>query len=284
MDNTVSYITTCGKLTGKKYWDYGPVARDVYILHYIISGKGYLDFGDKHITLVEGQSFLIRPFLPVHYYSDSEDPWEYIWVDFRGNEFEKLIGNIQFQKSNCVIEYTAPQYVLPLMESIYREYNGEDHKNFHKNFCNGLLTAILGIYTDLYPAPENSIYTQQFSFAQKLIEENYQNKNFQTKHIAEKLNLSNSSLYRLFKEFAGISPNRYLINYRIAVAKNLIDSGEKIHIASQMCGYDDPLYFSRVFKSVTGMSPKHYSQQNPAKDAHQETYMFLKKEMSENAP
>jgi AraC-like DNA-binding protein len=270
MDNSVNYITTCGKRLGKNPQEYGPIARDVFILHYIISGKGYLDFGDKHILVEKGQSFLIRPFLTVHYYSEPSDPWEFIWIDFRGKDFEKIINNIEFVKDNCIIGQIDPKYILPFADIIHMEYKREKRTNF----CNNLLKSILGIYTDVYPANENNTHIQKFSDATKLISKNFQNPSFSTKDISLKLNISDSSLYRLFIEFAGISPNRYLTNYRITMAKNLIDSGTKINIAAHSCGFNDPLYFSRVFKNITSMSPKGYYLQSTTIDCRQETYVF----------
>lgn len=273
MDNKTNYITTCGKRLEKTPHEYGPVARDVYILHYVISGKGYLEFGDKHITIEKGQSFIIRPFLSVHYYCDQEDPWQYVWINFRGNEFDKIVNSINFLKENCVIGHVDPKYILPFANIIYKEYMLENRKIF----CNNLLKSILGIYIDIYPLVKGNYKAQKFTEATKLISENYQNSNFFTKHISNQLGISSSSLYRLFIEFAGISPNRYLINYRITMAKNFIDSGMKIKEAAQACGYDDPLYFSRIFRLITSVSPKYYSRQNRYIGCKQETYVYKNK-------
>ena len=270
MDNTVSYITACGKLLGKTGSNYGPVARDVYILHYVISGRGFLDFGDKHITIEKGQSFMIRPFLSVHYYSDPEDPWEYVWVDFRGHEFEYLINSINYIKDNCVIGYTDPRYILLLIDMICGEYPLKKTTNF----CNGLLKAILGIYIDNFPTTDGNARAQKFSDATKEISENFQNFDFTITDISTALGISAASLYRLFIEFAGISPNRYLTSYRITMAKNFIDAGMTIKAAAQACGYSDPLYFSRVFKSIVTISPTAYRQRNPNIDCRKETYIF----------
>lgn len=73
-------------------------------------------------------------------------------------------------------------------------------------------------------------------------------------------------LKKLFKKEVGISPQQFLINLRISHAKKLLTDKQEEHLAiSQVaynCGYDDALYFSRVFKSATGFSPKEYQKNN----------------------
>lgn len=61
----------------------------------------------------------------------------------------------------------------------------------------------------------------------------------------------------------GVSPIQYLINKRIAHAKHLLSTSDMpiAKIATE-CGYDDPVYFSQVFKRITGYSPTEYRKIN----------------------
>ena len=52
---------------------------------------------------------------------------------------------------------------------------------------------------------------------------------------------------------------QYIVQLRISVAKNYLESSNKnITEISDAVGYDNPLYFSRLFSKYTGMSPKEY--------------------------
>lgn len=65
----------------------------------------------------------------------------------------------------------------------------------------------------------------------------------------------------LFKARYGIPPVKYLQALRVNYAKNLLDMyGDKLKSGetARLCGFSDPLYFSRVFKNQTGMSPREY--------------------------
>lgn len=67
---------------------------------------------------------------------------------------------------------------------------------------------------------------------------------------------------KLFKKEMGISPLKYLTQIRISHAKRLLRlkhrSGMSIQEISWLSGFQDSLYFSRVFKKVTGVPPQDW--------------------------
>ncbi len=71
---------------------WGPGVRQCYIIHYIISGKGTFTCGKKTYTLTAGQSFLICPEQVVQYAPDENEPWEYVWVDFVGEQCRQILA------------------------------------------------------------------------------------------------------------------------------------------------------------------------------------------------
>ena len=62
---------------------YGPYARNHYLFHYVISGKGYLR-ADGEYQITAGHGFLIEPNQVTTYFADENDPWEYAWIEFDG--------------------------------------------------------------------------------------------------------------------------------------------------------------------------------------------------------
>jgi YesN/AraC family two-component response regulator len=71
--------------------------------------------------------------------------------------------------------------------------------------------------------------------------------------------LSVSRYCALFRQCMGVSPQSYLLELRLKMAIELMlgtDLGVKQ--ISKKVGYDDPLYFSRLFKLRRGMSPRQY--------------------------
>ena len=76
---------------------------------------------------------------------------------------------------------------------------------------------------------------------------------------AESNGMSTSWFIRKFKEYTGFSPLQYILSIRIYNAEALLkDDQHNVTEISSIVGYDNPLYFSRIFKKVKGLSPSEY--------------------------
>lgn len=92
----------------------------------------------------------------------------------------------------------------------------------------------------------------------KFMEENYM-RSISLDGISKDIYLSPVYLSKIFKEETGESPINYLIKIRIDKAKELLDKGElSVKVVARMVGYDDPYYFSKLFKKYYGCAPSKY--------------------------
>ena len=77
--------------------------------------------------------------------------------------------------------------------------------------------------------------------------------------IAEKLALTTNSLYRIVKEYSGTSPKDYFMSRLMAEAqRKLRYSNTSIKEVAYELGFNDPDYFSRLFKKNTGKSASEF--------------------------
>ena len=80
---------------------------------------------------------------------------------------------------------------------------------------------------------------------------------------AESKNMSTSWFIRNFKLYTGSTPLNYILNIRISNAQSLLENTKyNITEIAAITGYDNPLYFSRLFKKQTGLSPSEYRKQS----------------------
>jgi AraC-like DNA-binding protein len=83
------------------------------------------------------------------------------------------------------------------------------------------------------------------------------------RQVARAVGTSVSHLHRLFKDALGTSPLRYAREHLIAQAKDALGSTSlSCQEIAKRLGYDDPLYFSAVFKRITGVSPREFRKRN----------------------
>lgn len=70
---------------------------------------------------------------------------------------------------------------------------------------------------------------------------------------------SEKYLSALFKKNSGVGFSAYLTELRVELARELLAAGEtSMSSVAHECGFRDPLYFSRVFRRATGLSPSEY--------------------------
>ncbi|MGH7941549.1 MAG: helix-turn-helix domain-containing protein [Limisphaerales bacterium] len=89
------------------------------------------------------------------------------------------------------------------------------------------------------------------------------NQPLQVSTLAAQASVSTSHFFALFKRQMGAAPMDFFIRLRMNHARELLDSTRSSvkEIAATM-GYDDPFYFSRVFKSVHRVAPAEYRRRN----------------------
>ena len=84
--------------------------------------------------------------------------------------------------------------------------------------------------------------------------------------LSKKFGISTRYLNKQFHKQYGITPNQYLINYRIIKAMDLLSKTDlKIEQISLQTGFQDPYYFSKFFKRQTGYSPSLFRKINAEK-------------------
>jgi AraC-like DNA-binding protein len=91
---------------------------------------------------------------------------------------------------------------------------------------------------------------------------------YMTRHLSEPLNvarlasvanISSSHFFVVFKRRTGQAPIDYFIHLRMGQARRLLEeTSMSVKDIASTLGYEDPFYFSRLFKSVSSLSPKDY--------------------------
>lgn len=235
---------------------FGPIIRDCYIIHYIVSGSGYFECNGRTFHLNKGDSFLITPGLLTRYYPDKDDPWEYIWVNFSGLEAKNLLALTNMSEKNPIAvkgEASPLECFLKL-----KKYNN-DFSPAAQCISNGILHQLLGHFITNYPAKNNTSKSDIIDIAISYIEMNYHKHNLDIDTLADAISINRVTLYRHFKKHLKMSPKQYIADIRLKRAYELLSKKQlAIKTIAFSLGFDDQLYFSKFFKSHTGISPLQY--------------------------
>ena len=132
----------------------------------------------------------------------------------------------------------------------------------------GLLLEYIGLAIESNQTTEAASHKERLYSTDTYVEyaANYIQANYATVKIGEVasyVGLHRSYLTNIFKKKLGVSPQEYLMQCRLKRAGYLLLSSDlPIQEISRIVGYENPLTFSKMFKSFYGVSPKLYRQQN----------------------
>ena len=117
---------------------------------------------------------------------------------------------------------------------------------------NSLLTEINTAYFSVEKNPADEKLSKYIDF--KIFVENNLTSHPTVQAIAQELALNTNGLYHIVKHYSGLSPKEFMINRLILEARRRLYYGESSSVKELAfeLGFNDPDYFSRLFKKVTG--------------------------------
>jgi len=255
------FIYQCGWENCKPNHSYGPAIRDHYLIHFVTEGCGEFHIDDRTFEVKENQGFLICPGDITYYKADENTPWKYIWVGFNGIKAPEYIRQMGLSKHNPIINTKSSELICEYLNKIFESTKLEHAREIRML---GYLYLLLSVLIGESDVKETTNYKYEYiQKAIEYIEMNY-SRSISVKNIAEHVGLNRSYFSSIFKTSLNISPESFLIQYRVNKACDLLNQNNKLRIAdvSRSVGYPDQLAFSKTFKKVKGYSPSEYLMKN----------------------
>lgn len=243
--------------------------KPVFIIQYVISGEGFLELKGKRYHLKQNDIFLLPKNIPVTYVADDKNPFSYYYIGMDGVNIEKTLNLCGLNINNPVRNYSSTE-IFQEFEKIFKclkNYSFSDN-----------LEALASFYTLLCLMsknnPQNSLSKKKqdinyINTAILYIKNNYNN-DITVSSIAEKLGIGRTYFSWLFHKETGISPQNYILRFRIGQACKLINMEVSVTQTSSLCGFNSPSNFSTQFKKIVGCTPREF--QLRAKDGEKPNY------------
>ena len=245
------------------YWQKG--RRDYQIL-YVANGKTHFWFDGREEIDSAGHMVLYKPEEIQKYVYYLEDNPEVFWIHFTGSD----VKNILAYHGISLDEHVFYCGVLPDYKALFRKIIQE------LQLCRyGYEDYIASLFNDILLLVDRQQHEQKKTTGnvQEEIERAaaYFNENYNTKisidDYAESLHISTNWFIHNFKQYAGMSPAQYILSLRMVNAQSLLErTTYNIKEISEIVGYENPLYFSRVFKKEIGKSPAQYRKERATEE------------------
>ena len=257
-------VSSCGTyrlLTKPKLPTYRPRGRVDYQLIYICAGQAHFHFDneDNDTIVTAGNMVLFRPKELQKYEYYREDKTQVYWVHFTGSDVKNILRKYGIKDDmRTFFVGTSLEY-----ERIYKRMISElqrcqdDYEELLSMLMRHLFISIhrelskKRKLSDVYLDNEMDMAAQYFS-------DNYSSE-INIEKYAQSRGMSISWFIRNFKKYTGTTPMQYIVAARISNAQLLLETTQySIAEISRIVGYDNPLYFSRLFHKQKGFSPSAY--------------------------
>lgn len=245
-------------------YSFGPARRDHYLFHYVISGNGTLYGKDSKgqttsFTVESGQGFMIYPDQLNTYVADLDNPWQYVWVEFDGLCVKPTLAGTELSRS-CPVYHTNS---AALRENMVTEMR---YISAHPDTGTLCVTGHLYLFLDYLM---RSAKAERLTHLRRMrdyyvrtaisfIESHFQER-IRIGELASVCGIDRSYFGKIFHESVGLSPQAFIMNYRMRRAEALLrETDMPIGEIAAAVGYENPLHFSRAFKNARGVSPREW--------------------------
>lgn len=229
-----------------------PFFPKAYSVHLITDGCGVLKINTLRFSLERGTLFFCFP--GCAYEIDASDDFMYIYIDFIGADVKKMLENRNVTTENPICGDFS--YLIDFWKTSIKRVTVH---NAHFVTESVLLNAISYISTIEEETAEKSSVDVLAEALTEYIDIHYKDPDITVQKIAKRFSYSGKYVSLVFKKKMNLSLNKYINQLRIQYAIRLLENNvTSISYISALCGFSDPLYFSKVFRKKMGMSPSAY--------------------------
>ena len=203
-----------------------------------------------------GQAVAIPAGLPHRYEADADEPWTIWWMHLVGQQVPSLLATTGATPEQPVFGVGEPARVVSLIDTVIRRMERDETMSTLLASSGAAWHALA-----LLGADRRAISRQQVDPVEATLE--HLRSNVSTRislaDLAGMAGLSVSHYSALFRRATGFGALEYQTRLRMGMARELLDTtGLRVASVAAQVGFTDPLYFSRQFRRIHGMSPTEY--------------------------
>ena len=224
------------------------------ILDCVSRGSGTLTLAEKSYELRPGTIFFYGQGMEHQIRTNPEHAMEKYFVAFKGKS--EILHECQILPG-AVLQAMHPTQIHEVFEDLIA-HGRSDHANRARMCQVALHYLLMKIACNAAPhAPESTVAVSTYQRCRAFIEEHYLQVH-SLAEVASACHVDSAYLCRLFKRFRRQTPFQYLQNLKMNRAVELLQDGAySVKQTAQELGFSDPYNFSRAFKRIFGIAPRH---------------------------
>ena len=250
----------------RPFTTYRPHGRKDYYLMYMDQGSMDVVLDGQARTIQPGHLVIFHPGDETWYIKRDEHEQVYYWAHFTGSGVKEILAGCGLETSG-VYYIGSSQEIAEAFRAVFQNYIDRD--SCHEIAAAAQMTNILVQMRrnlDTLASTRSGLMAGKLKESLNFIHRHY-SQSISVRELANLEHLSTSRYCALFRQVMGISPQSFIIDLRLHMAAELMMKTDlSIKQIAHMIGYDDQLYFSRLFRNKRGLSPRQYIRSLPACD------------------
>jgi AraC family transcriptional regulator of arabinose operon len=222
-----------------------------------VAGAGIVRIAGTAYALTPGTCITIPAHQSHEYQASLDDPWTIWWMHVRGTDVSELTGPL-LGIPRPLTSLRAIDGVAALFDELVSLLERR-HSPAHLLAASGVAWQLLTrVVADSILPADGSPLERAMHFLEARVDSN-----IQVGELAAMVGMSPSHLSALFRRATGSGPGAFHTSVKMARARSLLDTTTaSIGEIATAVGYADPLYISRHFRRVHGVSPTQYRAQH----------------------
>jgi len=227
-----------------------------YALEYVESGRGSVKLDGRQRDLGPGTVFSYAPTTQCEIRTDPEDPLVKCFMTFAGTDALRRLRRCGVQPGRVRV-LAAHAGITSVLEDLFRE--GRRSGRLVRRICGTLFDLLLLKIEDAATFVPHTTEPAREAFLRcKALIDARAERLATLEQIAREAGVEPSSVCRWFRRFQGTSPYQYLLRRKMTMAaEQLVENGGLVKEVAARVGFSDPYHFSRCFKAVHGVAPRH---------------------------
>lgn len=230
-----------------------------FVLIYCLAGSGHCRVAGRQWPVATGDLALLPPVTAHSYYADPADPWTIFWFHFTGERAGDYRAVLALDEGCPILHAPRPKALRQAFEETYRHALHGFTDSSLLGLSTGLarLIGLLRIYSRSRNLRTHRAEDRILASIGRLQAE--PTRDWSLEELATEAGMSTPHFCELFRRQAGCAPKQFVIRQRLQMASALMhEAGLTVAQIAARVGYEDPYYFSRLFRHHIGQSPRAY--------------------------